>query len=223
MRKLPVKASKRSDGEQARDAILRILKMRGEATVDDLSQGLKLTYSGVRRHLATLQQSKLISSRLEQQGRGRPEYRYRLTENAATHFPSGYEQLAGSLLATIFEQQGHPGVMDYLKANNDRLARELSGGLAGKSLAERVAEVASYYRENGYMTEWQKLPDGNFFLYHQNCAILNLATKYRQLCVLEPRLMETLLGVKVSRQQYILKDHPICGYLINSARLINQL
>jgi predicted ArsR family transcriptional regulator len=218
MRRLPARISRRSDGEQARDAILRILKIRGEATVEDLSQGLKLTYSGVRRHLATLQHGKLITSRLEQRVRGRPEYRYRLTENAADHFPSGYEQLAGNLLATILEQQGHPGVMDYLKANNDRLAKQLSPRLDGKALADRVAEVASYYRENGYMTEWQKLPDGNFFLYHQNCAILNLAIKYRQLCVLEPRLMETLLGVKVSRQQYILKDHPICGYLIDAHR-----
>jgi hypothetical protein len=43
----------------------------------------------------------------------------------------------------------------------------------------------------------------------------DLANQYRQLCVLEPRLMENLLGMKVTRQQYILKNDPVCGYIVH--------
>jgi predicted ArsR family transcriptional regulator len=42
----------------------------------------------------------------------------------------------------------------------------------------------------------------------------DLALQYRQLCVLEPKLMEYLLGVKVTRQQYILRNDPVCGYVV---------
>jgi len=45
----------------------------------------------------------------------------------------------------------------------------------GKNLAARVEEIARYYTENGYMTEWRALAQGNFFLYHQNCAVYKLA------------------------------------------------
>jgi predicted ArsR family transcriptional regulator len=66
------------------------------------------------------------------------------------------------------------------------------------------------------MTEWQKLPDGNYFIFQQHCAIHHLATQYRQLCVLEPKLMETLLGLKVTREKFMLKDDPICGYVVHT-------
>jgi len=122
------------------------------------------------------------------------------------------------LLDTVFAQSGHVGVMNLLRLNNDRLITLLMPRFVNKNLAQRVEEMALYYAEHGYMSEWKELSDGNFFLYHQNCALYNLAVRYRQLCILEPRLIEYLLGVKITRQQYILKNQPICGYLIDSKR-----
>lgn len=130
--------------------------------------------------------------------------------------------MAANLLDTVFDESGHTGIMDVLRLNNNRLFAMLLPRFINKNLAERVEEIARYYAENGYMTEWTALPDGNFFLYHQNCAIYKLALRYRQLCILEPRLIESLLGVKVSRQQYILKNAPICGYLVDSKRPLSS-
>lgn len=218
MKKLPPHTYKRKAGEPARDELVRILKLRGKMSVAELCKNLKLTQTAVRRYITHYQSKGLISSELQHRSKGRPVYIYRLSENASAAFPSGYEDLVEQFLDTVYESGGHKAVMDFLKANNDRIISSLFASFINKSLQEKVEALARYFVERGYMTDWTKLPDGNFFLYHQNCAIYKMAVRYRQLCILEPRLIECLLGVKISRQQYILKDQPICGYLIDAKR-----
>jgi predicted ArsR family transcriptional regulator len=218
MKKVPQSIVKRHPDESVREGLLRVLKLRGEASIVDLCKAVGVTHSAVRRQLSSLQKAGLIVCRLHQESVGRPSYIYRLSEAASDHFPSGYENMSAYLLDTIFSQSGHPGVMELLRLNNNRLFETLWPRFADKKLAQRVEELAAYFTDNGYMSGWKALPDGNFFLYHQNCAIYKLAVRYRQLCIVEPRLMEGLLGVKVTRQQYILKDQPICGYLVDSTR-----
>ncbi len=220
MKKLPLRIARPKPGEPPREALVRILKLRGEMTVVELCKVLKLTHTAVRRHLSTLQQAEIVCSRIQQVGKGRPVYKYRLTESAATSNPSGYEDLAEELLDTVFDAGGHKGVMDFLRANNDRMIALLMPGFVDKDLQQKVGVLAKHFADRGYMTDWIALPDGNFFLFHQNCAIYRMAGRYRQLCILEPRLIECLLGVKIARQQYILKGQPICGYLIDSRRLL---
>lgn len=218
LKKLPLRIAKPKCGEPAREALIRILKLRGEMTVAELCKVLKVTHTAVRRYLSDLQQAGILSSRSYQHSKGRPARKYHLTEKAAASFPSGYEDLVEELLDTVFTNSGHKGVMDFLRANNDRMIGELMPHFVNKDLRARVEAMSKHFADRGYMTDWIALPDGNFFLFHQNCAIYRMATRYRQLCILEPRLIECLLGVKISRQQYILKDQPICGYLIDSNR-----
>lgn len=213
-----MRIARRRPGESARGALLRILKLRGEMTAGQFCTALKITDTAVRRQLSSLKKEGLITHSTHQQGAGRPVYKYRLTDVASAQFPSGYENLSAYLLDTVFDKSGHVGVMNLLRFNNDRLISMLTSRFVNKNLAQRVEEMALYFTENGYMTEWKELPGGNFFLYHQNCALHKLAVRYRQLCILEPRLIESLLGVKISRQQYILKNQPICGYLVDSKR-----
>lgn len=200
--------------EKTHEALLLYLKKNGEMTVAELCQVLEITSMAVRRHLASLQQEGWVESKIIKQSRGRPTYHYYLSEKASGLFPSGFQGLASDLLDMVFEERGHKGVMDFLSRRNDKMAARLQERLANKNLCQRVAEVAKIFSEDGYMTEWEELPDGNFIIYQRNCALHNLANQYRQVCVLEPRLLETLLGTKVNRQQYMLKNDPVCGYLV---------
>jgi predicted ArsR family transcriptional regulator len=214
--KLSKTAQRRKPAESPRDAALRILKIRTEMTIIELTRSLKLTETAVRRHLQKLQHEGLVSYSPRAQTQGRPVNVYRLTEKATTdYFPTGYQELAARTLDTIFDADGHRGVFDFLVAANQRITRDTVGRLSGKSLRERVQTVAAHFKDNGYMTDFRELPEGKFFLYHQNCAIYNLAAKYKQLCFVELKLIEALVGAKVTREQYIFKGQPICGYLIH--------
>lgn len=203
--------------ERTQEAVLHYLKRNGEMTVADLCGMLGITSMAVRRHLGALQKDGLIESRLVKQTRGRPTYRYRLSQKAESLFPSGFQTLAQELLDTVYEAQGHKGVMELLKKRNEKRFQRLESRVEGKTLEERVEEVAKIFSEDGFMTEWEKLPDGNYLIFQRHCSVHDLANKYRQMCVLEPVLMELLLGRKVSRQQYILKDDPVCGYLVDAS------
>lgn len=200
--------------ESTHEAILFHLKRTGKMTVSELCKVLGITSMAVRRHLGALQHEGLVESEMIRKSRGRPTYQYRLSEKANTLFPSGFQTLAADLLEIVYEKDGHKGVMEFLSRRNERVGERLRERMANKDLAHRVAEVAKIFSEDGYMTEWEKLPDGNFIIYQRNCALHELANQYRQICVLEPRLIEALLGVKVTRQQYILKNDPVCGYLV---------
>jgi predicted ArsR family transcriptional regulator len=218
MRRLPAKIVKRKSTERPREAILRLLKLRGQMTVAELCKAIGVTATVVRRNLSALQGLFLVDCRLHQSGKGRPSHRYHLTETASGCFPSGYQSFARDMLDTVYESSGHAGVMDFLKLNNDRTISCLRPRFAGKSLEQKVEELVSHFSSIGYMTDWMALPEGKLFLFHQNCAIASLASTYRQLCILEPRLIECLLSVKVSRKKYIMKDQPICGYEIDGKR-----
>lgn len=200
--------------ERTQEALVLYLKRQGEMTVGELCQVLGITSMAVRRHLAALQKGGLIESRLVKQTRGRPTYKYKLSEKSEELFPSDFQNFAVDLLDLIYEQSGHKGVMDLLGRRNDRLAARLRSRVENKNLKERVEEVAKIFSENGYMTEWRALDEGGFVIYQHHCAVHDLANQYRQLCVLEPRLMENLLGTKVTRKQYMLKNDPVCGYFV---------
>src|SRR5262249_21632834 len=160
----------------------------------------------VRRHLAGLQKDGLVDCRMVRQSRGRPTYRYRLTPKAESLFPSGLATMAFDLLDAVHELKGHQGVMELLTMRDEFLVKKHAGRLAEMPFEDRIQEVVKIYSESGFMTEWKKLEDGNYFIFQQHCAIHHLATQYRQICVLEPKLMEKLLGVKVTREKFMLKD-----------------
>lgn len=200
--------------ENTHQAVLFYLKRRSEMTVADLCEVLGITSMAVRRHLSGLQRDGLVEARLVRQNRGRPTYKYRLTSKAESLFPSAIHSFAFELLDAVYEVKGHKGVMELLQMRDEALLKKLLPYLQQLSLPERIRQVVKIFSENGYMTEFTQLPDGNYFIYQQHCAVHNLATQYRQICVLESRMLERLLGVKTARQRYMMKDDQMCGYMV---------
>lgn len=202
--------------EKTHDILLMHLKRQGEMTVGQLCDALGITSMAVRRHLVGLQKEGLVDSRTQRQTRGRPTYFYRLTKKTESLFPSGFQNLAEDILDAVYEKDGQKGVMELLQLRNDRLARQLVEKVCGMSLAEKVQEVTKFFSSSGYMTESEALPNGDFFIFQRHCAVHDLASQYRQICALEPKLIEQVLEVKVVRQQYMLNNDPVCGYLVQS-------
>ncbi len=201
--------------EKTQDALLLYLKRRGELSVSDLCELLGITSMAVRRHLAHLQAEGLIETRMVRQSRGRPNYKYKLAAKAETLFPSATANMAEDLLAAVMEQSGAQGVMDLLALRNKKRMVAIAERIEGMDLRERVQEVTRIFSEDGYMTEWEELPDGNFLIYQRHCAVHDLANKFRQVCTMEPDLMQNILKVKVTREKYILRGDTLCAYLVH--------
>lgn len=90
---------------------------------------------------------------------------------------------------------------------------------AGTSIAMRAHALAEIRREQGYMAECSRMPDGSILLAENHCPICAAASTCQGLCREELSLFRTLLGDKarVERIDHILAGARRCAYRITSA------
>jgi predicted ArsR family transcriptional regulator len=203
----------REQGE-TRQQILMLLRRRGQLTAAELSEELGIGAVGVRQHLALLERDGLVHTAGVRRGVGRPSHLYGLAAAAEELFPRRYDKLALDALAFVREASGDAGVDRLFGNRAEQLARQYAPRLAGKSRAEQVAELASLLTEQGYMCEWEALPDGSFLLVEHNCPVDCVARDYPQACANELTLYETLLGTPIIREETIAAGGRCCRYHI---------
>jgi predicted ArsR family transcriptional regulator len=197
--------------QPTRRKILLALKKAGGLTAGELGDLLGMTSMGVRRHLNTLERDGLVSFDSRQSGLGRPSYVYQLSAQGENLFPRNYHVLANELLgyldeaelARVFERQAQRRV---------RLGR---ARLAGLSFPAKVAELARILDEDGYLAEWEQVDPRTFVVREFNCAIHEVAYRYRQACAQELEFMRALLlEAEVVREEYMMSGGSVCSYRI---------
>lgn len=197
--------------QPTRRKILLALKKSGGMTAAELSELLGMTSMGVRRHLTTLERDGLVMFDSQQRGLGRPSYLYQLTERADALFPRTYHILTNELLGYLPEED-----LEQIFAR--RLERRIRLGrarLAGLSFHERVAELARVLDEEGYFAEWEQVDDSTYVVREFNCAIHEVAYRYRQACATEFEFIRAMLPeATVTRDDYLMSGASACSYRI---------
>ncbi len=202
--------------DSTRRQILDLLKRRGRATVEEIAATLSITPMGVRRHLGALENANLVRIEIERRPMGRPTYVYKLTEEADVLFPKAYHHLVLDLLECLAAQEGVERVDELFERRKERWLATYAPRLEGKTLEERVAEVARIMSENGYMARWQRTEKG-YVLTEHNCAIYHVARVYSQPCRTELAFIRELLGVDVTRVNHIASGGTCCSYVIHES------
>lgn len=197
--------------QPTRRKILLALKKAGGMTAGELSELLGMTSMGVRRHLNILERDGLVSFDSEQRGLGRPAYVYQLTANADNLFPKTYHVLANELLGYL-DEDDLGRVFERRAERRLRLAR---ARLAGLGFREKIAELARILDEDGYLAEWEQVDEGTYLVTEFNCAIHDVAYRYRQACASELDFIRALLPeAVVERQEYMMSGATCCSYRI---------
>ena len=199
--------------QRTRRQILDILKKRGQATLEELAREVLLSPVTVRVHLSVLQRDDLVKVE-EVRGRvGRPFFVYSLTEEAEDLFPKRYHVLASRLLGGIDDllpAETRDALLSHIAA---KWAEERSSRLAGKSLAEKVAEVAQIRTEEGAIADWERT-DGGFLLRHYNCPNLLVSRAHAHVCAIDEEYLGRLFGSPILRQSCIGRGDRVCSFLI---------
>jgi DeoR family suf operon transcriptional repressor len=199
-----------------RRAILVALKERGEARADELAAALGITVSAVRQHLQTLTVATLVAHREQRGAPGRPKHAYHLTEAGEALFPRAYGELANELLDYLGTEDGL--VERLFDQRRRRRVEAARARLAGKSLGDRVAELARILDEEGYLAECEEQPDGSFVLRERNCAILDVACQQPGACASELAFLRSVLpDAEIRRLTHIVAGAPVCAYAIRPA------
>ena len=198
---------------ETRMRILQLLKMRAGMTVGQLTDALHISQMGVRQHLAILETEGLIEHHQEKQGRGRPPNVYQLTDEANSLFPTTYANFAVGLMHEVAKFNG-PGFIN--KVFRGRMKAQLEAyqlRLEGKTLCERVKELAQIRDEEGYMARFDENED-DYILIEHNCPIAVIAQEYPHVCEIELALFRQSLGAKIVREEHLMQGSHRCCYRI---------
>ncbi|MFQ5663349.1 MAG: helix-turn-helix transcriptional regulator [Terriglobia bacterium] len=196
--------------------VLDYLKQAGSGEVSAMARSLRVTPMAVRHHLAVLEKAGLVRTALRRRGVGRPRHVYSLSVVAEAFFPKEYGELASSLIRTIAELDGERKVVRIFKRMKESAVARYAPRMAGKSLPERVAEMAKIMTEAGYMAEWDELDARSFQITEHNCAISCVAQQCHHACECELEMLQELLKAGVSRREHIVAGDPCCRYLVHS-------
>ena len=194
--------------DSRREAILALLKTRGQATLGEVAEHLEVSKQAAIRHLEAIEAAGLATVESVPHGRGRPENVYRLTTDAGGHFPDGHRELTGELVEFMTTAQ----LKHFFERRAARLEAEYASRLEGLDFEARVRELAKLATEHGHMAEVVRLGDGGLAIRHCNCPIQDVAARTGLPCVNEQQMYERLLGTNVTRSTWMAESANDCTY-----------
>lgn len=198
---------------ETRQRIIELLKEKRQATVDELATAIGLTPMAVRYHLNVLQADNLISAAAvrRQSGPGRPQQVYKLTEAANDLFPEDYHSLTGYLLDELSTRLGRDGLDNLFNTIADRLAAEAPPPRPGQSFEARLDEVVNFLGGKGFAVCWER--EQNQYLIHaHSCPYRRLAKDHSQVCLLDMRVIGTMLNTTPVRVACLTGGDEQCTY-----------
>ncbi len=193
--------------EADRPALLDLLKLHGPANAPDLAKLRGVSLTAVRQQLAVLEREKLIRVRVEKRPVGRPTYLYALSDKAEALFPQAYGPLALGLLRQIREVDGDKKIDQLFQRRTNALIAAYKKRMAGMSAAEKWRELARIRAAEGYMADSQGAG-----LREHHCPIAAVAKEFPQVCRMEKKLFEAVLGKPLDRSDHLASGGRACVY-----------
>jgi len=199
-----------------RGQVLLEIKKSQPITAKALAALFGVSANAIRRHLKELELEGLIRFGREQHGIGAPAFAYRLTEAGEALFPNGYREALTELLTQVADREGRQAVVEMFEQRYARLASRVRLETGSDSGRGRLDVVARILTEAGYMAEWREA-DGKFHLAERNCAMRAVIERFPEVCAVEQRFLNDVLGADVERQAHIGSGCNACEYVIHFA------
>lgn len=202
--------------QPTRFRILEIIKEQGDVTVAELAHRLDMAPVSVRHHLDVLQGENLISSpRVRRPGTvGRPQQIYALTDAASAYFPRNHESLAARMLDEIKTVLPAEQLHALFERMADGVARDVHPLPEDASLDQRIDHAVDFLNERGYLARSEK-QDDHYLLVTLNCPYAGVAEQHRELCAMDLRLMNHLLGLSPTPITRLSEGGCRCTYRID--------
>ncbi|MBN2305242.1 MAG: hypothetical protein JXQ72_12225 [Anaerolineae bacterium] len=205
--------------QQTRRHILEILKERKEATIDEIVTALserigKITAVTVRHHLEILRGDALVAAPAvrRRSAPGRPQYVYTLTERAADHFPNNYQGLATGLLDELKARMSPAEVKRVLEGVAHTMVEDAM--MPDGPLPVRLDHAVTYLNSRGYNATWHENGNGHVLTVH-NCPYEQMSCGNHDLCRLDEKLIEGLIGSPPQRVHWRHEDEEACTYVFD--------
>jgi predicted ArsR family transcriptional regulator len=207
----------------SRRAILNAIKLRGSATIAELSAQLEMTGEAVRQQLIQLQKEEWVCTVNQRETdrihSGRPAAHFRLTVAGEHLFPKRYDRLALALLDAVGRLDGDL-VAQVLELVAEQEVRFWEARLDGAGFDERIEAIRGVYCNEHPFTELERMPDGTIHLSERNCPYLNVANSRPVLCNISLYILRKLLAVDVQRLQGMEAGDEKCVFRIDPKKAV---
>ena len=212
--------------DRTRDLVARAILENGPATAVALSEKLKITPAGIRRHLDTLVEQGVLMARepfqssLDSRGRGRPSKVFVMTDIGREKFEHTYDDLAVSALRFMASKGNEALVKEFARNRAEEITKRAAQILANKkNLSEKSEALATFLSEEGYAANNHSQGIGEE-LCQNHCPIAHVAAQFPELCEAETQAFSDLLGTHVQRLATIAHGDGVCTTFIpNSTNL----
>lgn len=203
-----------------RQALLELLKRKGELDVAAMAEALGISNVAVRQHLSLLEQAGQVTARQVRRPVGRPARLFRLTEEAEAEFPQSSDTVALDLLARLEKLMGAEALEQLFEARMKDLLKAYGERLKGAvTLPEKLKVLAQIRDEEGYLAAAAEAPEaeaqGGIKLVEHHCPIFAIAKQHPSVCRYEKELFRRVLGVKdLKRTEHIRMGGKACVYQV---------
>jgi len=203
--------------QETRQAIINILKKHGLATVDQLSNELRLTAVTIRHHLDILRSEGLVDApKVKRRPTpGRPQHVYALTDRATEFFPKNYVAFADLTLREVRAQVGSEAMHAIVQGIARRMASEAPAPAPGEALNQKLERAVDFLNERGYIARWE-VNEGGYLLHTTNCPYRGLAQHHNEPCAMDMALIAELVGASPQRINWITAGDSTCSYLVTN-------
>lgn len=195
-------------------AVLDLLRGEQGLTVPELSNLLEVTATAVRQRLERLAEVGMVERSKEGVGRGRPQFRYKLTALGRRYSSASYADLATALWQEIMEIPNPQLRGRLLRRVAKRMGQNLKVAMpAEATLDERMSVMVS---EFGRRKVTASVKEGGLLpvLEVHSCPYPELTGEddRRQLCELEQEMLSEAMGQTLQLDCCRLDGHNSCQF-----------
>ncbi|MEI7666604.1 MAG: iron-sulfur cluster biosynthesis transcriptional regulator SufR [Synechococcaceae cyanobacterium ELA263] len=214
---LPARGSSTETPAPTREAALKLLLRRGEATAADLALELGVSVQVMRRHLRSLEEDLLVESSSSSEGPGRPSNRWRLTSGGHSHFPDGSEHFALGLLQSLARSLPPETIQGLMNQQALAKACDYRGRIGEGPLAQRLERLVEIRQAEGYLAELDRDPGDPgseaWVISEFHCSVMRIAEEFPMVCDQELELIgQTFPDCQVERVHWRLEEGHSCGF-----------
>ncbi|MCX6879793.1 MAG: hypothetical protein NTW21_39215 [Verrucomicrobia bacterium] len=184
-------------------ATLEELKVSGELPVSELSRRLAMSYMAVKQYCETLRNLGYLERlRAPRSEVGRPEIFYRLAPKADLLFPQAGVGFALDLLEKLKVMFGESAperlIFQYLQHQQERWKPHLA---KARSLVGKATLLVALREQEGCFARCKYDSENGFRIEEYHHPLQPVFAKYPRAIGMELRMLEALLGTRVTRRE----------------------
>lgn len=182
--------------------VLELLRQHGSLGIAELVQYLEVTTTAVRQRMDRLMAKQWVERREEKLPRGRPGYRFALTDQGQRMLGNNLADLASVLWQEIQQLENSEVRQLLIDRIAQRMATAYGGQIDQGQPAERLQQVVQQLRANQLPVtlvrgDCTDLP----VLQFNGCPYPNLSEKDHGICEVETQMLSVMAGVPIRLRQ----------------------